>query len=263
MAHDGCNYFHFGLSGIFPSTFLQPVNGYKNSILNWVIKLSLIKLPMKFYSFQKNCCCCRQTMRRLCFYSQRERWKQIFQQYGDLKLKKFCFGAHLGSNSRRYLFKQRVKKLNLWRRTAVDKSAWIKAFLYFSLSFWAISCHFTPFTAQKIIISKKLKNMWRYHNFTQFCQKSWSYAILFLRYAVWWMQLLFLILGYFLPFYPPKSPKNENFKTMEKNTWIYHHFTQVYQRCWLDDVWFLRYGTRQTDGWTDGWKKWNRGGYPT
>ena len=37
------------------------------------------------------------------------------------------------SNSGRYLFKQRVKKLNLWRRTAVDKSAWIKAFLYFSL----------------------------------------------------------------------------------------------------------------------------------
>ena len=97
MAHDGCNYFHFGLSGIFPSTSLQPVNGYKNSILNWVIKLSLIKLPMKFYSSKKNCCCCRQTMHRLCFYSQRERWKQIFQQYGDLKLKKFCFGAHLGA----------------------------------------------------------------------------------------------------------------------------------------------------------------------
>ena len=73
MAHDGCSYFHFGLSGIFPSTVLQPVNGCENSILNWVIKLSLIKLPMKFYSSQKNCCCCRQTMCRLWFYSQRER----------------------------------------------------------------------------------------------------------------------------------------------------------------------------------------------
>ena len=25
------------------------------------------------------------------------------------------------------IFKQKVKKLNLWRRTAVDKSAWVKA----------------------------------------------------------------------------------------------------------------------------------------
>ena len=32
IAHDGCNcYFHFGLSGVFSSTFLQPVNGRKNS----------------------------------------------------------------------------------------------------------------------------------------------------------------------------------------------------------------------------------------
>ena len=31
------------------------------------------------------------------------------------------------------VFKQTVKKLNLWRRTAVGKSAWMKAWLYFSL----------------------------------------------------------------------------------------------------------------------------------
>ena len=33
---------------IFPNTFLQPVNGSKNSILNWVIKLNLF---MSFFSF--------------------------------------------------------------------------------------------------------------------------------------------------------------------------------------------------------------------
>ena len=33
--------------GIFPSNFLQPVNSSKNSILNCVIKLSLIELHMK------------------------------------------------------------------------------------------------------------------------------------------------------------------------------------------------------------------------
>ena len=73
MAHEGCNcYFHFGLSDIFPSTFLPPVNSRKNSILNWVMELNLIKLPIKFYSSKKNCCLCRQTMCRLCFCSQRE-----------------------------------------------------------------------------------------------------------------------------------------------------------------------------------------------
>ena len=99
-------------------------------------------------------------------------------------------------------------------------------------------------------------------------------------------------LCYFLPFYLPNSPKNENFKTMkkmpgdiiilqkftknnyhmlyspwdmthdtsfpltakkkknrknEKNSWTYHHFTQVYQKLWLNNVHFLRYGAWQTD----------------
>ena len=62
---------------------------------------------------------------------------------------------------------------------------------------------------------------------------------------------LFLILGYFLPFYPSKFPKNQ------KNSWRYQHFTHVYQRWWLDDVWFLGYGIQQTDAWTDGQKKWH------
>ena len=33
--------------------------------------------------------------------------------------------------------------------------------------FWAIFCHFTPLTAQKIKISQKWKNSWRYHHFTR------------------------------------------------------------------------------------------------
>ena len=32
---------------------------------------------------------------------------------------------------------------------------------------------------------KNEKNAWRYHYFTQVYQKSWSYAILFLRYGAW------------------------------------------------------------------------------
>ena len=52
------------------------------------------------------------------------------------------------------------------------------------LSFWAIFCPFTPLKTWKNNI---LKNTWRYHHFIQVYQKSWSYAILFLRYGTWWM----------------------------------------------------------------------------
>ena len=37
---------------------------------------------------------------------------------------------------------------------------------------------------------------------------------------------IFVILGYFLSFYPYNSPKKEKFKKNEK-AWRYHHFTQV------------------------------------
>ena len=40
---------------------------------------------------------------------------------------------------------------------------------------------------------------------------------------------------------------------MKKNTWRYHHFTNVYQELWLDNV--------QTDGQTE--KVTYRGGCPT
>ena len=61
--------------------------------------------------------------------------------------------------------------------------------------------------------------------FTQVYQKSWSYAMLFLRHGVW--QILFFILGYFLPFYHHFSQKK-----MKKNARRYHHFTQLYQKPW-------------------------------
>ena len=44
---------------------------------------------------------------------------------------------------------------------------------------------------------------------------------------------------------------------MKKTTRRYYHFTHVYQKLWLDDVQFLRYGARQTDRWMDRQKKWH------
>ena len=54
-------------------------------------------------------------------------------------------------------------------------------------SFWTIFCTFTPLTAQKIKIEIKWRKPWWYHHFTLVYKKSWSYAILFLRYGVWQM----------------------------------------------------------------------------
>ena len=54
-------------------------------------------------------------------------------------------------------------------------------------SFWASFCPFTPLKPWKMKISKKEKNIWRYHHFTQVHRKWWLYAALFLRYGMWWM----------------------------------------------------------------------------
>ena len=52
------------------------------------------------------------------------------------------------------------------------------------LSFWTVSFSFTPPTNPKMFEKLKKKNTWRYYHFTQVYQKSWSYALLFLRYGV-------------------------------------------------------------------------------
>ena len=59
-------------------------------------------------------------------------------------------------------------------------------------------------------------------------------------------------------FYPfiPQQPKRSKLKKKKKkkknNAWRYHYFTYMYQKLWLNDVQFLRYGARRTDG----QKKW-------
>ena len=94
-------------------------------------------------------------------------------------------------------------------------------------SFWAIFCHFTPVTARKMKISKKWKIASRYYHFTQVYLKTWSHAILFLRYGMWWMSLFFFILGNFLPFYPLYNPKNKNFTKIKKTVEISSFYTSV------------------------------------
>ena len=69
------------------------------------------------------------------------------------------------------------------------------------------NCHFRPLFA----LLPHWKKTWIYYPFTHVYHNQDH-----IMYGFWDMkcnsQNLFVILGYFLPFYPPKSPKNENFK---------------------------------------------------
>ena len=60
-------------------------------------------------------------------------------------------------------------------------------------SFWATFCPFTPLPPPPLNclkhenFNKTKKSTRAYHHFTQVYQKSWSYALLFLRYGTWHM----------------------------------------------------------------------------
>ena len=58
--------------------------------------------------------------------------------------------------------------------------------------------------------------------------------------------LKLVILGHFLSLYSLKNQKNQFWKN-EKKSWRYHHFSHVHQKSQIYDVWFLRYGGRQTN----------------
>ena len=95
-------------------------------------------------------------------------------------------------------------------------------------------CPFTPLKTQKIKILKKWKKKkycWRYHHFIHVYQKWQSYHVRFLRYGVRQREL-FVILGYFLPFYPTSNlPK-------QKSSWRYYWFTQVIS-CMVPEKWSM------------------------
>ena len=79
-----------------------------------------------------------------------------------------------------------------------------------------------------------------------------------------WGYFSFCVFFFFFPFALATNWKIKNLlkmKKKKKTTWRYHHFTQVHQKLWLDDVQFLRQGVqwtdKQTDGQTDRQKKWH------
>ena len=82
----------------------------------------------------------------------------------------------------------------------------------------------------------KQKKRKKHHEISLF-NTSVPKIMIILRYGVWQMQLLFFILGYFSPFYPPKS---ENFKKIKKTTWdiILHNCTKIMIICYIvPEIW--------------------------
>ena len=118
-------------------------------------------------------------------------------------------------------------------------------------SFWAIFCPFTPLTI-KNLKNKNFEKM-RCHHFARVYQISQSYDACFLRHGAQQTEFLFFRGQFFLPLYPNKNLKNQNFEKMKKatttkkNTWRYHRFTLVYHKRKSCNVWFLRYGVWQTE----------------
>ena len=122
----------------------------------------------------------------------------------------FSFWAILSHSTSLTAWKTEIKKnnnkkeileissfyLSVWKTMIICYNVpeiWHLMDVTFIFSFWAIFCTFTPLKAQKTKSQKKKKekNTWRYHHFTQMYQKLWSYAIMFLRYGAWQMQILF------------------------------------------------------------------------
>ena len=119
-------------------------------------------------------------------------------------------------------------------------------------------CRFGPFLGL-LTPSNKTKN----YSFKKMKKTPWDIIIVHnctknhdhLLYCFWHMvhdgwDCYFSFWTIFCPFTPPHSiapsisQKNQNFKNISKqkrkNTWGYY-LTHVYQKLWLDDVWFLRY----------------------
>ena len=138
----------------------------------------------------------------------------------------------------------------IWCTVPVIRSDTDKTFRHFGPFF----CPFTtpPHSPSPLMIPKIkiLKNMKKTPGdiillYIHVSHKWRSYDKWFMKYKVRKTEN-FIILGHFFVLSAPDNPENQNFK-IEKNTWRYYHFTYLHNKWQSYDVWFLRYGTQQTE----------------
>ena len=161
----------------------------------------------------------------------------LLPHYWPQKLK---FGKNVKNTWRYYPFTHVHHKSRSY-------DVWFLRYKVQRTEFFVILGHFYPLTlltTQKIKIWKNEKNSWRYYHFKHEYHKWKSYGVWFLRYGAQQTEF-FLILDHFLHFYTSlrNNPEMQN----EKNTWRYHHFTQVYHKWQSYDIWFLRYEVHQRE----------------
>ena len=122
-------------------------------------------------------------------------------------------------------------------------------------SFPAIFCPFTPVTAQKMKIKKKILKKKTPEDLIilQKCTKNHDHMLCCSWDMAWDIcNCYFFILSYFLHFYSPSSPKNRNFKKMEKRSRdiiILHMCTKNYDQIMYGSWDMVRDG--RTDGRTE------------
>ena len=85
------------------------------------------------------------------------------------------------------------------------------------LSFWTVFFLFTPLTTKKSKILKKWKKHLEILSFYKVYHKWQSYDVWFMRYGAWWIEF-FVILDWFLHFYPCKNPQNQNLKSLDSKS---------------------------------------------
>ena len=145
-----------------------------------------------------------------CFLKYKDFWGGCFSRKLGAFLSRFirkkshtCMwrsGAHLRISFCHSLMNfQKPKKSDFWKNHMMHA--------YSDMECDRHNCHFRPLFA----LLPHWKKTWIYYPFTHVYHNQDH-----IMYGFWDMkcnsQNLFVILGYFLPFYPPKSPKNENFK---------------------------------------------------
>ena len=124
-----------------------------------------------------------------------------FLRYRVLWTECFVILDHLFALPPPHLTAQKMKITKKWKKQLEISSIYLSVLKIMIIDYtvpqiWRMTdvidvilgyfCPFTPVTAQKMNILKKL-NTWWYHHFTLVYQNSWSYAVLFLRYGMWQM----------------------------------------------------------------------------